>query len=134
MKRELIIAIIIVITIFSINAIFQNYTKVSVSKVTESLNNIKNIAEELNNVSNEDLKNSMFAEIDKLKRYWQERNRTMSYYIEHDELEKVNSSMVKFESYLQLEEYTEGIPELENCKYILKHIQEKQSINTINFF
>ena len=52
----------------------------------------------------------------------------------YEELEKVNSSMVKFKSYFELEEHTEAIPELENCKYILKHIQDKESMNLINLF
>ena len=58
----------------------------------------------------------------------------MSCYIEHDEMEKVNSSMVKFETAFNLDEYNEGIIERENCKYILKHIKEKESIRIINFF
>ena len=72
--------------------------------------------------------------IEKVKSDWSNINYIMSCYIEHDEMEKVNSSMVKFETAFNLDEYNEGIIELENCKYILKHIKEKESIRIINFF
>ena len=65
---------------------------------------------------------------------WKIINRKTAFYIEHEELEKVNASMIKFKSYIQLEEYTEAIPELENCKYILDHIREKEKMQIINLF
>ena len=65
---------------------------------------------------------------------WKIINRKTAFYIEHEELEKVNASMIKFKSYIQLEEYTEAIPELENCKYILDHIREKEKMQKINLF
>ena len=61
-------------------------------------------------------------------------NKKTAFYIEHDELEKVNTAMTKFNSYFELEEYTEAIPELENCQYILNHIKEKESMQFINLF
>ena len=54
--------------------------------------------------------------------------------LEHEELEKANVSMVKFKRYIQLEEYTEAIAELENCKYILDHIRDKEAMQIINLF
>ena len=65
---------------------------------------------------------------------WKIINKKTSFYLEHDELEKVNSSMVKFKSFFELGEYSEAIPELENCKYILRHIKDKESLNPINLF
>ena len=58
----------------------------------------------------------------------------MSFYIEHNELEKVNSSLVRFKSYIELEDYQEAITELEECKYILEHIKDKQRMQIINLF
>ena len=36
--------------------------------------------------------------------------------------------------YLEMEDYSQGVPELENCIYILYHIQDKQSLKIINLF
>ena len=65
---------------------------------------------------------------------WKTINNKTALYIEHEELEKANVSMVKFKRYIQLEEYTEAIAELENCKYILDHIRDKEAMQIINLF
>ena len=72
--------------------------------------------------------------IEKMQNDWREINRKTAFYIEHDELEKVNSAMVKFKSFFSLEQYEEAISELENCRYILNHIKEKSALEIINLF
>lgn len=163
MKKEIIIEIIILAIIFLVNGICQNYTTKSVEKIIERLNKVEELGETINNneqtnqpkeetnenndeesklqsnrkndeqTSNEQ-KEKLENEIKKLKEEWQEINYKMSYYIEHDELEKVNSAIVKLESSMKIEQYSDAIPELENCKYILEHIRDKQAIRAINFF
>lgn len=163
MKKEIIIEIIILAIIFLVNGICQNYTSKSVEKIIERLNKVEELGETINNnkqtnqpkeetnenndeesklqsnrkndeqTSNEQ-KEKLANEIKKLKEEWQEINYKMSYYIEHDELEKVNSAIVKIESSMKIEQYSDAIPELENCKYILEHIRDKQAIRAINFF
>lgn len=126
MKKELIIVIIIVIAIIIIDTITQNYTRDSFEKIKEIINKIddqeKNSQQELQ------------EKIKTMEEDWKIINRKTAFYIEHEELEKVNASMIKFKSYIQLEEYTEAIPELENCKYILDHIREKEKMQIINLF
>ena len=79
-------------------------------------------------------KEKLKEKIEMMQRDWKKINKKTAFYIEHDELEKVNTSMTKFNSYFELEEYTEAIPELENCQYILNHIKEKESMQFINLF
>lgn len=131
MRKEVIIVILIIAIIFTVNAISQNFTIESVERITKDLDELESIAKE-----NEESKNKeeISKIIEKVKSDWSNINYIMSCYIEHDEMEKVNSSMVKFETAFNLDEYNEGIIELENCKYILKHIKEKESIQIINFF
>lgn len=131
MKKEIIIEIIIIVIIFLVNGICQNYTTKSVEKIIERLNKVEELSETINN---NEQKEKLANEIKKLKEEWQEINYKMSYYIEHDELEKVNSAIVKLESSMKIEQYSDAIPELENCKYILEHIRDKQAIQAINFF
>lgn len=159
MKKELVIVGILMIAIIALNGISQGYTVSSVDKITKDLNELKDIAQnmeeendevymketnekniEVINEKSKEMEESKSKEeiisnkIEKIKEDWYSINYKMSYYIEHDELEKVNSSMVKFEESFKLKEYKEGMTELENCKYILKHIKDKESINIINFF
>lgn len=79
-------------------------------------------------------KQELYKKIEDMYSEWREINRKMAFYIEHDELEKVNTSLILMEGYLRMEDYSQGVPELKNCEYILRHIQDKQSLKIINLF
>ena len=142
MQKEIIIVIIIVITIISADVLTQKYTKDSFTNINSKLYEIKRIGKELEEIDKSDDNETKFQEkkeklkekIEMMQRDWKKINKKTAFYIEHDELEKVNTSMTKFNSYFELEEYTEAIPELENCQYILNHIKEKESMQFINLF
>ncbi len=140
MKKELIIVIIIVIAIIILDTITHNYTKNNFAKINEQLEQIKKISENIakEEKERESDKNSKQQELQEkikiMEEDWQAINNKTALYIEHEELEKANVSMVKFKRYIQLEEYTEAIPELENCKYILDHIRDKEAMQIINLF
>ena len=127
MRKEIIIVLIIIIIIFATDILTQNFTKNSISLINEKLDNIKTTI--INNETND-----LNSEIKNLDENWTDINNKMSFYIEHDELEKVNTSLVKIKSYIEFEEYSEAVPELEECKYILDHIKEKQRLKIINLF
>lgn len=109
-----------------------------IKEIGNRLENEKKMAQEygveMQNDKTENDKEMLESKLADLEEKWQVINQKTSFYLEHDELEKVNSSITKFKSYFELEEYTEAIPELENCKYILKHIEKKEAINPINLF
>ena len=65
---------------------------------------------------------------------WRDMHKKMAYYIEHDELEKVDTAIVKMKSYIENNEITLSIAELEEAKFVLEHIQEKNSFNLQNIF
>ena len=127
MRKEIIIVCIIVITIFVTDFITQNFTKENIKLIEDKLNVMK---ESINNNETQNLNN----QIKELEDKWAQIDNKMSFYIEHNELEKVNSSLVKFKSYIELEDYQEAITELEECKYILEHIKDKQRMQIINLF
>ena len=58
----------------------------------------------------------------------------LSYYIEHDELEKVGIQIALLNGDLQVEEYNTAIENLEEVIYILKHIQEKEQFDFRSIF
>lgn len=127
MRKEIIIVLLIIVIIFATDILTQNFTKKSISLINEKLDNIKTTI--INNETND-----LNSEIKNLDENWTDINNKMSFYIEHDELEKVNTSLVKIKSYIEFEEYSEAVPELEECKYILDHIKEKQRLKIINLF
>ena len=130
----------LVIAIIILDTITHNYTKNNFAKINEQLEQIKKISKNIakEEKERESDKNSKQQELQEkikiMEEDWQAINKNTAFYIEHEELEKVNASMIKFKSYIQLEEYTEAIPELENCKYILDHIRDKEAMQIINLF
>lgn len=142
MQKEIIIVIIIVIAIISADILTQRYTKNGFENINNQLDEIKIIGKELEKLKesqndilkSQEKKKQLEEKIEEMQNDWKKINKTTAFYIEHDELEKVNASMTKFKSYFELEEYTEAIPELEDCKYILNHIKEKEAMQFINLF
>lgn len=142
MQKEIIIVIVIVIIIISADVLTQKYTANSFTDINNQLDEIRIIGKELeeieklenNSLESQEKKKVLEEKIDNMQYDWRKINKRTAFYIEHDELEKVNASMTKFRSYFELEEYTEAIPELEDCKYILNHIKEKESMQFINLF
>ena len=58
----------------------------------------------------------------------------MAYYFEHDELEKVHTAIVKMKSYVETGNFSEATAELQEGKFVIEHIQEKNSFNLQNIF
>ena len=131
MTKELIISIIIVVLIFVGNAITENYTGESVDETKKSLSDLR---EEI--IKNEDQIDFNIAKekIDKIHEQWDSRYEKLAYYIEHDELEKVKTELTGLRGYIEKEEYSEAVPELDKSVYILEHIKDKTALNLKNIF
>lgn len=129
MTKELVICIIIVVLIFAGNAITQGYLNKSVTVITENLDELKEeiVKEEVNI---ELAKNK----IENIYNNWEDRNKKLAYYIEHDELEKVNTGLTGLKAYIEMEEFSESVPELEKTVFVLEHIKNKYIVNLKNIF
>ena len=134
MKKELIICIIIFTAIVIGNIITQNYTKQSVNNLSNELEELKeNIGGKIgenNNKENEEL----IEKINDITKKWEERHDKLAYYIEHNELEKVEDNLTGLSSLVKTNEYPDAIKELDKCVFILKHIEEKYAFNLENIF
>ena len=142
MKKELIICLFIIILIIVTNIVTQNYTKTSVNKMSERLDvisqivfdNINSNANEINTENSNIEKNKIKQEVEKLENTWNELQEKLAYYIEHDELEKVETQIYAIKGFYEIEKYDEILPEAEKCKFILKHIEEKTKLSVKNIF
>ncbi len=129
MYKEIIICSIVIIIVVGLNILTENYTKESVALMTGNLEDLKKnmISEEQNE---EDLNN----QIEDIVNNWNERHKKLAYYIEHDELEKVETELVSLKGNIEVKEYEQGIPDLNNCIFILEHIKEKTALQIKNIF
>lgn len=134
MWKEIIICIIIVITIIMSNVITQRYTSQSIEKLSHGLGELKEYIVKLEEQENDEIKKQMEEKKEKVKEEWETRHDKLAYYIEHDELEKVETNLTSMNSFLETNEYAEAISELDKDIFILKHIKEKYEFNLENIF
>ena len=127
MQKELVICVILVILIIIGDIVPQNYTKNTVNYITGELESLKQSLFE----KDDDKANK---EISKIDNKWKEVYDKLAYYIEHDELEKVESNFTACKSLAKTREYEQSISELEKTVYVLEHITDKYSFNLVNIF
>lgn len=126
MFKEVMISIIIIVLIFSLDIITQTYTMASVAETSSELDNLKGKIENQND--------NLDINIDKISSNWEKRRQKLSYFIEHDELEKVETNLTNIKSYLESAEFNMAISSIDEAKFILEHIKEKNAFNLENIF
>ena len=127
MYKEVIICIIIVVTIISLDIFTQKYTKNTTSEITQVFADLKS------DMLKED-KDKIDEKVKILEEKWGKKHDRLAYYIEHYELEKVDTAIVTLKSYIETEDFSSGIAQLDEGKFILEHIQKKYAFNLENIF
>ena len=131
MWKEVIICGVIIITIFIGNQITQNYSVETIEELTKQLEELKQeMYQKQENVDSE--KNN--EKMDDIFKQWNERHDKLAYYIEHDELEKVETNLTSLKSYIKSNDYAEAVSELDKSVFVLKHIEDKYVFNLQNIF
>lgn len=128
MKNEIIICIIVVIGVVVLNILTGNYTKESVESLKSQLDTIRE------DIKQEKDTDTISKEISELKSNWENRNNILMFYIEHNELEKVQLYIVGLDSNVNSKEYNQAIEELDKCSFILEHLEDKYSFELGNIF
>lgn len=129
MRKEVVICIVIVLLVIIGDIITYNYTKKSVFEAETELNKLReNLLSENQNAE------TLKKEIEDISDKWNKRHRKLAYYIEHDELEKVETDLSGLKGYIEAEEYTEAVAELDRTNYVLQHIKNKTVFNLQNIF
>ena len=133
MKKETFICILIFILIVLGNILTQKYTKESVESLSNELESLKTgINDKIENKKEENF--DLQEKYGNIKENWDIRHDKLAYYIEHNELEKVEDSLICLNSLLNTKEYSESVKELDKCVFILRHIEEKYAFNLQNIF
>ena len=127
MYKEVVICIIIIAIIVSLDIFTQKYTQSTTSEITQIFADLKG------DMLDED-KNKIDEKVNALDEMWGKKHDRLAYYIEHDELEKVDTAIVSLKSYVETDDYSSAIAELDEGKFILEHIQKKYAFNLENIF
>ena len=127
MYKEMIISVILVILIFIGDFITQKYTKDTVSSLIDEFGKLK---QSLINASKEDSE----IEVNEIEQKWDKAHDKLAYYIEHDELERVETNLTSCKSLAETGNYDIAISELEKTVFVLNHITDKYAFNLENIF
>lgn len=127
MYKEFIIVILVIALIIGLDIITNNYTKTSVSILSDELNILRE------NILQEDKENAQ-TQMMNIKNIWEERYKILAFYLEHDELEKVKTELTGLSAFLSVEEYNECVCKIDTSIFILGHIQEKEEFHLRSIF
>ena len=132
MKKEIITCIIIAIFILVLNSITQNYNNESVEDLQQQLEHLK--TDILNKIENNNDDENLINEFNKILENWKNRYEKLTYFIEHDELEKVETEFNYIKANLETKQYEQAVPNVENSIFILEHIKQKFALQLKNIF
>ncbi len=131
MQKEVIVCIFIIVLIIVGNVVTQNYTVESVESLADQLSDLKSdIFKEEENIERDSIKDK----IKQIKDNCESRHDKLAYYIEHDELEKVETNLTSLGSFIEANENSEAVSELDKTIFVLKHIEDKYAFNLQNIF
>lgn len=142
MVKETIISVIITAAIIIGNTWSQNYAQDKIDIAINKLNEVRNelIEKVLENSKEGEIQISKEEEekenkiIEEIIEKWDSTHESLALYIEHDELEKVETQLAGIKSYIKTKEYGQAAAEIEKCNYILGHIKNKISLKLENIF
>lgn len=126
MSKEIVITIVILLSIILLNVWVGKYVDGKLNHVLDSLSELRSLIEE----QKFDEANKKIEEIDE---DWQKHDNFLSFFIEHDELEKVMTEYTSLKTYFELEQ-EEAFEALDKMAFIIKHIEEKDDIRLKNIF
>lgn len=127
MYKELAICLIIIVLVVGFNVLTEKNTEEAVKYMDEKLGKLE---ENILNKENEDNLKIM----EEVMQAWQEKKDILEYYIEHDELEKVETEFNELRAKMRTENYDEGLADIEKGMFILNHIKEKYKLKIQNIF
>lgn len=126
MSKEIVITVIIFIGIIGLNVWVGKYVDDKLDHVLGQLSELRPLVE----AEKYDEANNKIDEIDE---YWEKSENLLSFFIEHDELEKVMTEYTSLKTYCKLEQ-EEAFEALDKMAFIIKHIEEKDDLRLKNIF
>lgn len=130
MYKEIVITIIIVILISVGDFLTQGYTERSIEEISNELQQLRG-----NLIEGEGTdQNKLQEEISTIYDNWEKMHQKLAYFIEHDELEKVETQLTSIKGNIEVAELEQSVPELDKGVFILKHIKNKEKLMIQNIF
>ena len=130
MNKEILTCLVIIVFVVLLNFITMKYTKDTVIILCNDLYQFKSELLDKESIN----KNSLIKRYNEIMDKWKKKYNIYTYYIEHDELEKVETELTSLKANIETEENKNGIENIERCIFILNHIKDKYSLDIRNIF
>ncbi len=127
MLKEIIIIFTVFAIVISLDIITNNYTTYATDSLSEQFAELREY------IIKKDIEN-LNKKIQEIDNNWNKYNKKLSYYMEHDELEKVGNSLSALKAHNEVEEYNDSIEDIDENIFILQHIQEKERFSISSLF
>ncbi len=122
--KEYVIIFLIIVFVILIEIITNSITNKSISDLR---NNIQKLEETLGTEESN-------KKIEELCSSWKQEQDKLSFYMEHDELEKVGVLVDNVKSDIKNENTEDVNQELDEIKFLLEHVKDKQKLQLKNIF
>ena len=127
--RETIIILSILIIIFVGACITQKFLNNTADLLVSKLEDLKSGIEE--DKINE---KEMVEKTDEIYSEWEEINERWSVIVLHDEIDLIETSLIRMKSKIKTGEVQESMEDLDTSIFLIKHIKEKERTNLKNIF
>ncbi|MGN1271243.1 MAG: DUF4363 family protein [Clostridia bacterium] len=127
--KEVVIVISILIIIFTGSIVTQRYLNKTSDLLVDELEEIKK------NIENNDFNEKELAKkTEEMYEKWEKTNAKWSIIILHDEIDLIETSLIKMKAFIKTGEIEECMAELDTSIFLLNHIKEKEKTSLKNIF
>ena len=139
LKKEFFLIIFIILFIVILEIITDKISNKSIDVIYKNIEHINILLEEVRIKKEENIlqkreKENVEENIKKIKNEWLAEKDKLSYFTEHDELEKITKCIYVLEENAKNEEYLKSLEDCKEFVYWLDIVKEKDSLKLKNIF
>lgn len=128
MKKEYFMFFTIIIIVVTGNFFTQRNSK----KVFSNMEDELSILEEM--IKTNESKEKIKQQMEHINEKWKKEYEVLAYYIEHDELEKIEVQYTLIKASIDVESYEDSIIEIDKCVFLIDHVKDKEALRLVNIF
>ncbi len=134
LQRDFIVLSIILVIIIGLEILTNYISEHSIERIVESLERVQKDLEKLDYEGNLELSENCKNQVSRIKEEWKNVDDKLSFFAEHNELEKVSYALNDLETNIANAEYDDALANLTESIFWLYHIEEKDSFKWKNIF
>lgn len=126
MSKEIIISSCVIIAILILDIWIGNFIDSKMEHEISLLGDLRVCIE------NNDYKVAK-EKVKEVDNYWNKSEEVLSFYLEHDELEKVSTELASLKVYIEMQN-DDALESVDKMQFIIRHIEEKNDLKIKNIF